>query len=81
MLFQGHDVGVLHGLGEGQGFGTGVSDGIVVGVSVVVTVAGGFTVGDARVGAVGDVLGEEITRVKKAARSTDTLHGGTPCGP
>jgi hypothetical protein len=80
-LSQGQGVGVLKGLGVGQSFGLGVADGIVVGVSVVVPVAVGFTVGDAPAGTVGDALGEEFTRVKKAARSTVTLHGGTPCGP
>lgn len=81
LLFQGHGVGVPPGLGFGQGFGFGVGDGFVVGVSVAMTVAGGFTVGGAPAGAVDDVPGEEITRVKKAARSAVTLHGGTPCGP
>lgn len=79
LLFQGHGVGVPPGLGFGQGFGLGVDVGFVVGVSVVVTVAEGFTVGGVPDGV--DVPGEEITRVKKAARSAVTLHGGTPCEP
>jgi hypothetical protein len=81
LLSQGQGVGVLKGLGVGQSFGLEVGDGIVVGVSVAVPVAGGLTVGDAPAGTVDDALGEETTRVKKAARSTVTLHGGTPWGP
>jgi hypothetical protein len=81
LLSQAQGGGVLKGLGVGQSFGLGVGDGNVVGVSVVVPVAGGFTVGDPPAGTVDDALGEEFTRVKKAARSTVTLHGGTPWGP
>ena len=70
----GHGVGVLLGLGVGQGLGSGVGFGVPVDVTVAGTVAEAFAVGDEVVPAVAD----EITRVKKAARSTVTLQGGTP---
>jgi hypothetical protein len=54
-----------------------VGDAVTVGVSVSVPVAPG--VGDAPPG-VPDV-GEAMMSVKNAARSTVTVHGGTPCGP
>ena len=51
-----------------------MGSGVGVGVTVAGTVAEGFTVGDEEVTAVADAT----TRVKKAARSTVTLQGGTP---
>lgn len=75
----GHGVGVLKGLGDGHGLGSGVGstlgDGVTVGVPVTVPVA----VGDAP--AVPADVGEAMMSVKNAARSTVTVHGGTPCGP
>jgi hypothetical protein len=53
-----------------------VGDADTVGVSVGVPEAPG--VGDAP--GVPDV-GEAMMSVKNAARSTVTVHGGTPCGP
>jgi hypothetical protein len=70
----GQGVGVFFGfIGVGQGFGVGVAVGVPVGVTVPVTV------GDPP--GVADPVGEAITSVKKAARSTVTSHGGTPCEP
>jgi len=46
---------------------------------VAVAVAVEIAVGDAP--AVADAAGKDFTRVKKAARSTVTSQGGTPCGP
>lgn len=75
----GHGVGVLKGLGVGHILGSGVGstlgDGVTVGLPVTVPVA----VGDAP--AVPVDVGEAMTSVKNAARSTVTVHGGTPCGP
>lgn len=77
----GHGVGVLKGLGDGHGLGSGVGstvgDGVTVGVSVTVPVEP--AVGDAP--GVPPAVGEAMMSVKNAARSTVTVHGGTPCGP
>lgn len=77
----GHGVGVLKGLTVGHGLGSGVGstlgDGVTVGLPVTVPVAP--AVGDAP--AVPTDVGEATMSVKNAARSTVTVHGGTPCGP
>ena len=59
-------MGLGHGVGVGVGFG-GVGD--TVGAPVALAVANGEP----------DTVA--ITSVKKAARSADTTHGGTPAGP
>jgi hypothetical protein len=63
----GQGVGVLCPLGVGQGF--------CVGVTVDVPV----DVGDGP--AVADGVAVATTSVKNAARSTETVQGGTPAGP
>jgi hypothetical protein len=76
----GQGVGVfLRFIGVGHGVGVGVGDGVAVGVSVEVAVPVTVVVGDPP--AITDPVGEAITSVKKAARSTVTSQGGTPCGP
>lgn len=75
----GQGVGVFFDLGVGQ----------TVGLTVGSTVGKGDAEGDAvavfdglAVGEGADVAeGEAITRVKKAALSSETVHGGTPAGP